>query len=177
MWTLLDMAHYLPHHAVKKESATTPIRVVFDYSSRSSNNSPSLNDYLIVGPPFLSDTLYHHKISILQLRPGLSTDIEKVFHFKMALFDSTSSPFMLNALLHHHLENYSTPVAKDIGDKVYVDNVISRCDQETEIISYYQEARSIVNAAKFNLHSWASDSLLYFSVKKHNKIKQLIQAL
>ena len=30
--TSLDRAHYLPHHAVKKESATTPIRVVFDCS-------------------------------------------------------------------------------------------------------------------------------------------------
>ena len=32
----LNRAHYLPHHEVKKESATTPIRVVFDCSSKSS---------------------------------------------------------------------------------------------------------------------------------------------
>ena len=82
----------------------------------------------------------------------------QVFRFKMVLFGSTSSPFMLNATLHHHLERYSTPVAKDIRDNMYVDNVISGCDQETDIISYYQESRSIMNAANFNLRSWASNS-------------------
>ena len=37
------------------------------------------------------------------------------------------------------------------------DNVISRCDQETDIISYYQESRSIMNAPNFSLLSWASN--------------------
>ena len=184
----MDRAHYLPHHAVKKESATTPIRVVFDCSSRSSNNSPSLNDCLMVGPPFLSD-MCSIIIRFRSFTYGLSTDIEKaflhvgldgndrdftrffwlsdpknpesefqVFRFKTVLFVSTSSPFMLNATLHHHLENYSTPVAKDIGNNMYVDNVISGCDQETDIIRYYQESRSIMNEANFNLRSWASNS-------------------
>ena len=184
----LDRAHYLPHHAVKKESATTPIRVVFDCSSRSTNNSPSLNDCLMVGPPFLSD-MCSIIIRFRSFTYGLSTDIEKaflhvgldgndrdftrffwlsdpknpesefqVFRFKTVLFGSTSSPFMLNATLHHHLDNHSTPVAKDIRDNMYVDNVISGSDRETDIISYYQESRSIMNAANFNLRSWASNS-------------------
>ena len=59
----------------------------------------------------------------------------QVFCFKTVLFGSTSSPFMLNATLHHHLDNYSTLVAKDIRDNMYVDNVISGSDQETDIIS------------------------------------------
>ena len=82
----------------------------------------------------------------------------QVFRFKTVLFGSTSSPFMLNATLHHHLEGYSTPVAEDIRNNMYVDNVISGCDQETDIISYYQESRSIMNAANFNLRSWACNS-------------------
>ena len=44
----------------------------------------------------------------------------QVFRYKTVLFGSTSSPFMLNATLHHHLENFSTPVAKDIRDNMYV---------------------------------------------------------
>ena len=43
--------HYLPHHPVKKESATTPIRIVYDCSSRQSKEHASLNDCLQVGPP------------------------------------------------------------------------------------------------------------------------------
>ena len=35
--------HYMPHHAVFKKSATTPLRIVFNASSRS-NEGKSLND-------------------------------------------------------------------------------------------------------------------------------------
>ena len=38
-------------------------------------------------------------------------------------------------------------------DNIQVDNVISRHDQETEIINSYQESRSIMNEANFNLRS------------------------
>ena len=36
--------HYIPHHAVEKDSPTTPIRIVFDYSCQPSPSYPSLND-------------------------------------------------------------------------------------------------------------------------------------
>ena len=47
--------HYIPHHPVKKESSTTPIRIVYDCSCKQSSLSPSLNDCLDPGPPFLMD--------------------------------------------------------------------------------------------------------------------------
>ena len=47
--------HYLPHHPVKKDSITTPIRIVYDCSCRQSKNQASLNDCLLAGPPFLND--------------------------------------------------------------------------------------------------------------------------
>ena len=47
--------HYLPHHPGKKESATTPIRIVYDYGSRQCKEHASLNNCLLVGPPFLND--------------------------------------------------------------------------------------------------------------------------
>ena len=44
--------HYIPHHAVLKDSATTPpICVVYDCSFRQSQIHPSLNDCLLAGPP------------------------------------------------------------------------------------------------------------------------------
>ena len=43
--------NYIPHHAVLKESATVPIRVVYDCSCRQSLVHPSLNDCLLAGPP------------------------------------------------------------------------------------------------------------------------------
>ena len=53
--TTVGTCHYLPHHAVFKESATTPIRVVYECSCRQSREHPSLNDSLLPGPPITND--------------------------------------------------------------------------------------------------------------------------
>ena len=70
--------HYIPHHPVKKDSATTPIRIVYDCSCRQSQNQPSLNDCLMVGPTFLND-MCSILLRFRSHRYGLSTDIEKAF--------------------------------------------------------------------------------------------------
>ena len=70
--------HYIPHHPVKKDSVTTPVRIVYDCSCRQSNALPSLNDCLITGPHFLVDLctiLLHFRTHQF----GLSTDIDKAF--------------------------------------------------------------------------------------------------
>ena len=71
-------AHYIPHHPVKKDSVTTPVRIVYDCSCQQSSEHPSLNDCLVAGPPFLAD----FSAIILRFRMhqyGISTDIEKAF--------------------------------------------------------------------------------------------------
>ena len=73
-----DKVHYIPHHPVKKESATTPITIVYDCSFHSSPDTPGLNDCLLVGPPFTHDMCS----IILRFRSfpfGFSADIEKAF--------------------------------------------------------------------------------------------------
>ena len=82
----------------------------------------------------------------------------QVYRFKTVLFGSTRSPFMLNATLHHHLDNYHTPVAEDMKENIYVDNIISGCNQQLEAVDYYKKARLIMNEAHFNLRSWFSNS-------------------
>ena len=70
--------HYIPHHCVKKSSATTPIQIVYDCSCRQSDKHPSLNDCLHTGPPFLNDLCS----ILLRFRThnyAISTDIEKAF--------------------------------------------------------------------------------------------------
>ena len=70
--------HYIPHHPVRKESPTTPIRIVYDCSCKQSHNSASLNDCLHVGPPFLND-LCAILLRFRQHRFTFSADIEKAF--------------------------------------------------------------------------------------------------
>ena len=74
------------------------------------------------------------------------------------LFGATSSPFILNAVLRHHLQQYQTQVADDIKHNLYADNIISGCSSEEATAQYYQQARQIMKEAKFNLRSWASNS-------------------
>ena len=130
-----DNAHYIPHHPVKKDSATTPIRIVYDCSFHSSPDNPSLNGCLLVGPPFLNNMCS----ILLRFRTftyGLSTDIEKaflhvglddndrdftrffwlsnskdperefqVFRFKTVLFGSASSPFILRSVIGNEADD------------------------------------------------------------------------
>ena len=156
--------HYLPHHPVKKESHTTPIRIVYDCSCRESSTSVSLNDCLMVGPLFLNELcaiLLHFRLHPF----AFSTDIEKAFlhvklhqsdrdytHFLWPLqlaeltstlqtyrftvvpFGTASSPFMLNAAINLHLRNFQCPVAHDIQQNIYVDSILSGCNTETDLL-------------------------------------------
>jgi len=179
--------HYIPHHPVRKDSSTTPIRIMYDCSCRGAVDQPSLNDCLLTGPPFLIDLVsiilrFHLK------KYGVSTDIEKVllhitlhpkdrdfirflwlsnasdpnskfktYRFCTVLFGSVSSPFMLFATLNHHLLQYDTPVSNNIRHNLYVDNIVTGFDSEAEMLQFYSQARSILSAAKFNLRAWASN--------------------
>ena len=41
-----EQCHFIPHHPVKKDSAKTSMRIVYDCSCRQGPNQPSLNDCL-----------------------------------------------------------------------------------------------------------------------------------
>ncbi|XP_068229526.1 uncharacterized protein [Palaemon carinicauda] len=130
---VVEDCHYLAHHSVQKDSATTPIRIVFDCSWRQGKNGLSLNDCLWTGPHITTDLL---KV-LLQFRTNnyaCISDIEKAFlmvqlreedrnytrflwlqdptdpnseliiyRFRVVLFGATCSPFLLNATIKSHL--------------------------------------------------------------------------
>ncbi|MBA4719446.1 MAG: hypothetical protein HRO68_10280 [Nitrosopumilus sp.] len=120
----VGQVHYLPHHAVVRQSKeTTKVRVVYDASAKV--GGPSLNDCLFTGPKF------DQKILDLLLRfrtypVALTADVEKAFlmvsvsendrdvlrflwvddvskadpeiqvvHFARVMFGVSSSPFLL----------------------------------------------------------------------------------
>ena len=121
--------HYVPHHAVFKKSATTPLRIVFNASSRP-NKGKSLNDCLMTGP-YLTAKLHEILIQFRQRTYAVTADISKAFHrtivneedrkflkflwinlnsqelltfqFKVVLFGATCSPYLLQETLHTHL--------------------------------------------------------------------------
>ena len=127
--------HYLPHHAiVRKDRATTKVRVVYDASAKT--EGPSINDCCHTGPPL------HKKIFEILVRfrvypIALAADIEKAFlmipisepdqdvlhflqfkdghaevpelqilKFTRVVFGVAPSPYLLNATIAQHLEQF-----------------------------------------------------------------------
>ena len=192
--------HYIPHHGVHKDSVTTPLRIVYDCSSREAKHLASLNDCLETGPPFLQQ-LPTIPIRFRGHKFGISADIEKAllhiqlhhndrdfthflwpccpgdpesplqtYRFRVVLFGSASSPFMLHAALHCHLTQCSSTISKDLLQNLYVDNILSGCPTEEETVAYYTEARTALSEANFNLRSWASNSKQLRSIAEKDQV-------
>ena len=77
----LKESHYIPHHCVTKESLTTPIRIVYNCSSKSGKDKVSLNDCLETGPS-LTGKLVNVLTKFRSQNFAFSADISKAdFHF------------------------------------------------------------------------------------------------
>jgi len=82
----------------------------------------------------------------------------QVYYFKVIPFGSSSSPFMLGAVLNLHLSKFQSHIANDMKKNIYVDNILSGCNTEKKITNYYMQAREIMGQARFNLRSWSSNN-------------------
>ena len=99
----------------------------------------------------------------------------QVYRFAVVPFGSCSSPFMLAAVLNLHLSKTSTPVADNMKQNIYVDNILLGCDTEAKLMEYYTQAREIMGKAKFNLRAWSSNSYnLQSLVKQETLTQQLV---
>ena len=70
---------FLPHHLVYKESATTPLRIVYNASSYPKGGRKSLNDCLYAGPS-LTTKLHDLLLTFLSNSFAVISDISKAFH-------------------------------------------------------------------------------------------------
>ena len=174
--------HYMPHHAVFKKSATTPLCIMFNASSKP-NEGKSLNDCLMTGP---SLTAKLHEI-LLQFRQGkyaVTADISKTFHriivheedrkflkflrrnlnsqelltfqFKVVLFGATCSPYLLQETLHTHLSQNAE--RNSFLDKFYVDNYMNTYDKQAELASDKIRLNNVMNQASMPLQEWVSNN-------------------
>ena len=174
--------HYMPHHAVFKKSATTPLRIVFNASSKPSEGK-SLNDCLMTGP---SLTAKLHEIFLLfhQGKYAVTADISKAFcriivheadrkflkflwlnlnsqelltfQFKVVLFGATCSPYLLQETLHTHLSQNAE--GNDFLDKFYVDDYMNTYNNQAELVSDKVCLDNVMNQASMPLQEWVSNN-------------------
>lgn len=190
--------HYLPHHAiVRQQKETTKIRVVYDASARC--GGPSLNDCLHTGPKFhqkIFNILLRfraHRIAVtadiekaflmiemavkdrdalrfLWVRDLAEEPPQLVeLRFSRVVFGVSSSPFLLNATIRHHLEQTDADpgIVSKLMKAFYVDDLVTGASNENEAHVLYLTARDILKKGGFHLRKFHSNSpLLQMTINK-----------
>ena len=158
--------NYMPHRPViKKASKSSRIRPVFDGSAKS-HYKISLNDCLNTGPNLLPD-LVEIFIRFRRWPIALTGDVSQAFlqiemnisdrdahrfliyrdgqiehcRFTRVPFGNTSSPFILNAVMRHHLNTFpDSEIKDDLKKNIYVDNYLSGADNQEEALNKFKSA-------------------------------------
>ncbi|GFW27012.1 uncharacterized protein TNCV_1378501 [Trichonephila clavipes] len=181
--------HYLPNRpAIKSSSATTKVCPVFDAPFKRPGYD-SLNECLSVGsslseqipPPLLRfrtgaiGVLADIKQAFLQLavkpedRDYLrflwwnTEDKSKLEFFGhcRVVFGVTSSPFLLNSSIHHHLNSAEFQLEslqqtiEELKKGFYVDNLTISVENQEESVNFKTQTMEIMTAATFELRCWA----------------------
>ena len=156
--------HYLPHHAVvRRDKKTTKVRIVYDASARA--KGPSLNDCLHTGPKFnqkiLEILLYPvawladiEKAFLMVSMSPEDRDVLRflwvddpssndpnivIYRFTRVVFGVSSSPYLLNSTIQHHLMQYSSShpdIVAKLLESFYVDDLVrvaARGEQSTTL--------------------------------------------
>lgn len=92
--------------------------------------------------------------------PKAPPDPENIVHyrFRRIPFGVVSSPFLLSAVVQHHLQQSGSPFASEILQNTYVDNIIlSTGDLETAR-GWYSQLKTLFAEAKMNIREFASNS-------------------
>lgn len=180
--------YYIPHHCVvRKNAATTKLRVVFDASCKTTSGR-SLNDNLLVGQKlhqditevllkfrlkrivFTADIKMMYRFINLRLEDRDFQRIlwrnnpnEKVHELRLSTvaFGVTSSPFLALRTLRQLAfdEAASFPRASQVLlNSVFVDDAISGADTLEDAITLQRELTAICKAGTFELRKWTSNS-------------------
>ena len=92
-----------------------------------------------------------------------NSDYPKVIvkRFNRVVFGVTSSPFLLNGTVQHHIAKYATEdlqFAQDMLSSLYVDNFNGGKSNVSEAADLYQKTKSRMKDGNFNLRKWNSNS-------------------
>ncbi len=75
------------------------------------------------------------------------------YRSKVVPMGARPSPFILNAVLHHHLTKFASEEAADILRNMYVNNFVSGRDTREEAAKFFQESNAMMSAAFVDLKS------------------------
>ncbi len=85
------------------------------------------------------------------------TNIQE-YRFTRVPFGIISSPFLLGATVQTHMDAYNTAFADQVKSDIYVDNLITGTNTDSEAIDFYKEVKPMFKSASMNLREWISNS-------------------
>ena len=182
--------HYIPHHVViRKDKSTTRLRIVYDASAKS--DGASFNECLHAGPALtkgIFDIMLRfrsHKVAIVGdiekaflmvhmaeadkdvLRFLWVDDISKpepqviTLRFTRVVCGLSSSPFLLNATIKHHMEQYEQcdpDFTKKFLERIYVDDLTSGDSDVDRTWEFYVKSKLRLKDGGFNLRRFITNS-------------------
>lgn len=180
------IVHYLPHQAVvRTDKETTKVQIMYDALAKSTGSS--LNECLHVGPKFeqrIFDILLRFRTYAVVLTADIekvflmvsiseedrdalrflwvddvTSDQPKIciLRFTRVVFGVSSSPFVLNATLKHHLNQYSSmhpELIERLAKSTYV--ICGACDAE-KAYQLYRQSKEILKKGGFNLRKFVTN--------------------
>ena len=87
--------------------------------------------------------------------------IFRVLRIGRVVFGVSSSPFLLNATIKHHLDQFSLTypdLIRTLSQSLYVDDVISGADSESQAYELCIQAKDVLGREGFNLQKFISNS-------------------
>ena len=83
-----------------------------------------------------------------------------MYRFAIVAFGVSSSPFLLNAAIRHHLTSADIPreFAERIRKSLYVDDFVSGDDSDNSVLEMYENLKSSFKNGGFNMRKWVSNS-------------------
>ena len=186
-----DATHvrYLPHREVQSYKQTTKFRIVSYASAK--RDGPSLNDCLHAGPPLtplLMDIMMrcrchqialvgdiekaffmvgvneadHDVLRFLWVKDPFSSEPKvEIKRFTCLVFGVSSSPFLLNATLRHHMSKYALcdpEFVKKFLEALYVDDLFTGDRNVEETYQLFLKSKLRMLEAGFNMRKCSSNS-------------------
>ncbi|XP_055714803.1 uncharacterized protein LOC129808922, partial [Phlebotomus papatasi] len=180
-------AVYLCHHPVIKESTSTPVRVVFDASAKTTSGK-SLNSVLLVGAK-TQDDLFEILLRFRQHNVILKADIQKMYRqiiiheedqnmqrilwretpqqplqtylLSTVTYGTASAPFLATRCLQQLVtdEGQHFPCAAPVVERdFYVDDLLTGTSDVESALLLRQELISMLQRGGFSLKKWSSNS-------------------
>ena len=94
------------------------------------------------------------------------------YRFCVVLFGATSSPFLLQATIRYHLNQYgnSSGYDSELSRNLYVDNLHYCTDDEQSLIQFFHVALDCYQKAGLPLREWISNSPLFNKLIKEKNL-------